>query len=681
MEAMTAPHQQQPGHGDAQDRARAYKSRNKRPCDFCRYKKAACHLDFKPPCELCVRYGKDCTFVESPAKRRRPNEERSQEPLLPPSTSFDLGSDLLSWEPLPSFMTASLPGGLPGEYKFDAPMFEPIMFEQFDPVRAGLAAPANHTPESIPMEYFDNAQEPSLDTQVSSNAQVVGLSGESDPYLLRRYQYDGNNECIFQQLRLRRVGDNDNIPVHFLIQQNKLAANAQPAEDPSILESCRREVREIISNDVGRRLIRLYVSAERFTNSDTDDSRFFRFVQPYFPILSQVRSMRNGHFDPEVFPTSLLAAVYGHALPFCIFDDQLCVEVYTPPSTDSLFRIAWSAAQLNFHTPSLSVVQTILLLVQRRPTNKHVADTPVKWTMVANAVSIAQSLGLNLDPTDWPLPLWEQRLRKRLAWAVFAQEKWIALNTGQSSHINSDDWDVSPLTTDDFELGEGADDGAHSEHFIQLCALTEIVDDILRNLFSIKATRKLCNSLDATLEVAKPLRVRLSQWYQDLPSELLSSSRAGNGHDLNGQGSLHLAYITAKIQLFRAMFRPVSDPDTQATNALRTGAVAVGKEISEFLESLDATHTEAFWPSYARTNFAIASNFIVLLFVTSPSVSDAKECLALLNSWRSLLRIKSRSCDLLNLALLRLDALFVTGLDELINLSPSALQAYQEQAK
>jgi hypothetical protein len=307
--------------------------------------------------------------------------------------------------------------------------------------------------------------------------------------------------------------------------------------------------------------------------------------------------MNNGDYDPEAFPTWLLAAVYGHALPFCIFDDQLCVDVYTPPSVDSLFQIAWSAVQPNYHTPSLSVVQTLLLLVQRRPTNKHVADTPAKWTMVTDAVSIAQSLGLNLDPNDWPLPLWEQRLRRRLAWAVFNQEKWIALNTGRSSHIMSDDWDVSPLTQDDFEFAENSDDRAYAEHFIQLSALTEIVDDILRNLFSIKATRKLCSSLDMTLEVAKPLRVRLSQWYQELPSDLLPTVRTGHGHDLNAQGGLHLAYMTAKVQLFRAMLRPTSEPDTQATNALRTGAIAMGKELFEFLEGLDANHMEAFWPS------------------------------------------------------------------------------------
>lgn len=69
---------------------------------------------------------------------------------------------------------------------------------------------------------------------------------------------------------------------------------------------------------------------------------------------------------------------------------------------------------------------------------------------------------------------------------------------------------------------------------------------------------------------------------------------------------------------------------------------------------------------------------MLLLYVTSPNISDAKECLTLLKSWRSLLRIKSRSCDLLNLALLRLDGVFVAGIDRLIELSPSAKQAWNE---
>lgn len=192
--------------------------------------------------------------------------------------------------------------------------------------------------------------------------------------------------------------------------------------------------------------------------------------------------MRENDFEPDRIATNLLAAIYGHALPFCIFDDQLCVDVYTPPSADELFGIAWNASSAEYHTPSLSVVQTLLLLVQRRPTNKYVADTPYKWILMTNAVSIAQSLGLNLDPSDWPLPLWEQRLRRRLAWALFTQEKWLSLNFGRSSHINRDDWDVNRLRPDDFEEYDGSGIGSPSEYFLRLCVLSEIVEDILRDL-------------------------------------------------------------------------------------------------------------------------------------------------------------------------------------------------------
>lgn len=114
---------------------------------------------------------------------------------------------------------------------------------------------------------------------------------------------------------------------------------------------------------------------------------------------------------------------------------------------------------------------------------------------------------------------------------------------------------------------------------------------------SIKSTRLLCSSLEATLEVAKPLRLKLAQWYKDLDKEGLSSGNHRKPHDLNGEGSLHLAYITAKIELFRAMLRPKGEANAPAGHALRQGAISLAKEMFEFVESLNASHLEAFWPS------------------------------------------------------------------------------------
>ena len=762
-QASPPPGQQQQQTTDGADRARAYKSRNKRPCDFCRYKKAACHLESAPPCELCIRYNKECTFVESPAKRRRPNEPAPEKesngnvsmykrsrtdshdhtPTFTNGGILDMQHELMPWEnginPFAVNGMPTLNGELHNpEFPFDPALYqEPVPFETFEPLSATTMHTNDHKflnghrhssslehstspqsssaslPINLSLPFDSTSGEPSLDRQHSSNAQIVGLGGELDPYLLSRYRYDEYNEASFQSVRMRKMNsgpaeNQQTIPAFFVIQHNGLTSKAQPQDKSESNEKWRRELEELVPEETGKRLIRL----------------FYKYVQPYFPILSREGGERDadGFREPREMPPCVLAAIYGHALPFCAWDDKLCVEVYTPPSADTLFKLSWLSCQPLLHTPTIAVLQTLLMLVQRRPTNRHVSDTPFKWVMMSTAVSIAQALGLNRDPTDWPIPSWEIKQRKRLAWATFVQDKWLALNFGRSSHIQADDWDVPSLTEADFPEADRCYDEDHiadftCQHFIKLTELTMIVDDILRELFSIKATRQLHTSLEATLEVAKPLRIRLTEWYQTLPAGLLPSQPANGapssigspGSDrrrsvqleLDGNGSLQLAYITAKIELFRAMLRPrVTDANAAAITALRTGALAVAKEISTFLDDLHARELEGFWTSCkytplctyyqvslltyhlsldARTNFTIASSFMLLLFVTSPTTADAKECLTLLNSWRSLLRIKSRSCDLLNLALLRLDGVFVAGMDKLIELSPAAEQAWRER--
>ncbi|KAK5114657.1 hypothetical protein LTR62_002230 [Meristemomyces frigidus] len=738
-EAMASIQAQQ----DNVDRARAYKSRNKRPCDFCRYKKAACHLDSTPPCELCARYNKECKFVESPAKRRRPNDANGSSvdlgmdngaafdslghnafttvagedhhPILgwdSGFTSFDLSSmamtpalapdSLIPFDPIlyqqdvngpfdsfdtvpSSSSSADMPGKVFGHRHQTSSRTSPVSLQSLQSL-----SPANMSMHlNMKLPFDSTSGEPSLDNQASSNAQIVGMSGDMDPYLLSRFRYDAYNEASLQSIRLRKMNQHSTAggtaPAFFVISHNALASKAQPNHSPNP-DKYRYELEEMVTDEVGKRLIRL----------------FYRYVQPYFPL--NTREGRNHSRDsagirsPSTVPTCILAALYGHALPFCAWDEKLCVNVYTPPSADALFRLAWKAVQPQIHTPNLAVLQTLLLLIQRRPTNKHVPDTPVKWALMSTTWSVAQTLGLNRDPTDWPLPSWEIKVRKRLAWATYIQEKWLALNSGRASHISQEDWDVPTLQASDFadadREGPDAPAGFYGQHFVKLGELTVIVDEILRDLFSLKAVKSLQGSLEATFEAAKPLRERLTAWHHSLPEGLLPQAiphpplspprRKSLSHDLDGNGSLYLAYITAKISLFRAMLRaPMpamleTGGTTAATTALRTGALTVAREVLDFLEGLGAKELEAFWGSYARTNFTIASSFILLLFVTAPTLPDAQECLCLLKAWRSLLRVKSRSCDLLNMALLRVDGVFVAGPDQLIDLSPAAAQAWAE---
>lgn len=68
---------------------RPYKLRSKRPCDFCRRKKACCIIEGLIPCMACVQLNKGrCTFLEEPVKRtgRKPaglkKESPPQDPVL-----------------------------------------------------------------------------------------------------------------------------------------------------------------------------------------------------------------------------------------------------------------------------------------------------------------------------------------------------------------------------------------------------------------------------------------------------------------------------------------------------------------------------------------------------------------------------------------------------------------------
>lgn len=121
---------------------------------------------------------------------------------------------------------------------------------------------------------------------------------------------------------------------------------------------------------------------------------------------------------------------------------------------------------------------------------------------------------------------------------------------------------------------------------------------VLIFISSLKATRSLSKSLEATFDAAKPLRIALADWFQARPMVAAQPSRSLASQDLDGNGSLRLAYITAKVSIFRALLRPqISEASPEARSALRTGAIGVAREMYHFLSGLETRHLEAFWHS------------------------------------------------------------------------------------
>ena len=182
----------------------------------------------------------------------------------------------------------------------------------------------------------------------------------------------------------------------------------------------------------------------------------------------------------------LLAAIYALSLRFTAWDDILCVDNgYTKPSSEDLWRISYACVQREMHFPRLSTIQTSLLLLNFDPFDPASAENPSAWALASSTLAIAQSLGLNIDPIGWDLPIWEIRLRRRLWWCVLVEHSWRSVTHGRQSILSYDSWNVTPLTLADFEVnldpeaGLGVDDGC-PDYFMHLCSLTLIANDLCR---------------------------------------------------------------------------------------------------------------------------------------------------------------------------------------------------------
>ena len=206
--------------------------------------------------------------------------------------------------------------------------------------------------------------------------------------------------------------------------------------------------------------------------------RFFKFVCPQFPILSS-----SSPPDPATSSVHLLASIYCIGQQFASYDDRLCIDyAYRPPSSHALFNIAWKSINRSMHAPTIETVQSGLILLLRSPANELVLDSAFKWSLLGSVLSTAQTVGLHLDASHWRLPQEELLLRKRLSWAVFAADKWLALSLGRPSHINASDWLVTELVSEDLEEAASDMRSEATSICLQFSRLTNLLEKVLTQL-------------------------------------------------------------------------------------------------------------------------------------------------------------------------------------------------------
>lgn len=237
------------------------------------------------------------------------------------------------------------------------------------------------------------------------------------------------------------------------------------------------------------------------------------------------------------FSPPLLAAVYILALHWWSYDRDLAP--LPKPDVAALDKLAAKTMADVINRPKLSTVQAGLLLLQRNEEMKGSA-----WAFTAQLVAVGQELGLHLDCTHWKIPQWEKGLRKRLAWGLFMQDKWGALTHGRPTHIAKSNWAVRALGIEDFpdsqpqEVKNERDDEEDGSQevekgrilFEQMIQLSGLMSDVLETFFTVEAQMGFAGrgGTQKVLERAKPIQIRLKDWFIKLPDCLRMDAAAGS---------------------------------------------------------------------------------------------------------------------------------------------------------
>ena len=240
----------------------------------------------------------------------------------------------------------------------------------------------------------------------------------------------------------------------------------------------------------------------------TDISRSFPIIEDTSLSAAQRKNL----------DAALLCAIYtvSASSPGFTSDKKRPVDVH------QLEDLALSLLTGSLNKPTLSTIQAGLLLMQRSDINSKTLNTQL--------VSAAFELGLHLDCSSWSLSDEERGLRKRLAWAVYMQDQWCSLVHGRPSLISKAHWAVPELFDEDFGVTQDDSDATLDERkrgqecFCEMVDLTKILSSILDVFYTQMAMQEYDaageNGTRLILERAKPIQMKLKDWFTQLPKTL-----------------------------------------------------------------------------------------------------------------------------------------------------------------
>ncbi|RFU27057.1 hypothetical protein B7463_g9279, partial [Scytalidium lignicola] len=562
----------------------AQAKRKDRPCDACRKRKSRCVLEEASTiCVLCKFHGQECTFLHEPQVRKRKVPQEGEDPASKRRLSSSSSRSKKSPRPQSRIIKTTSGTGV---------------------------------------EEYDDLDEPTLlkktlGLQNKHHSQYIGATRGLEPALLGSFFYKEKDEIPLSHGTLRRVSSHE---AFLVLPDPETQGYSEELDDLDAIEA--------IIRPHGKALVDLY----------------FRIVFPSFPILHKEVYLEKYARSYREFSPPLLAAVYLLALQYWTYDDKL--SRHTKPDVETLEKLARKALRDTIHRPKLSTVQAGLLLLQHTDTDSA--------ELTAQLVSVGYGLGLHLDAAEWNIPDWEKGLRKRLGWGLYMQDKWSSLGSGRPSLINSANWALQPVNSNDFPENASHEDEQEGSSevekgrilFSHMILLSQILADLLETVFTLKTSREIANAgpngLGIILEKAKPVQLRLKEWFSNLPECLSMDST--QVMKLSSIGYLRLAYVATEITLHRRIILALTpNTDPQLFHICRSVAHERFMFAMDFVQSLKPQHLSSFWYFASPQNFALIGVFGTLLCKTALNQEEADFYRTKLREYRWILKMNSEN--------------------------------------
>ncbi|VEU24177.1 DEKNAAC105457 [Brettanomyces naardenensis] len=388
---------------------------------------------------------------------------------------------------------------------------------------------------------------------------------------------------------------------------------------------------------------------------------FFQRISPFLPLFSRGLFYFGRNQNMLDFRNSLVSTLLTTAMDW--WKDDPVLQRYLPPSDVTLFNIASSTMMKEQVNPNYSTLQACVLLSQKRPFDHCMPDTPFRWSLLGMAGSMAMSMGYNEDCSEWDIPHWNKRLRRRIWWTFVVQDTWFAASYGRPLHISRRFWYVSYPSQKDFEAYSMDDDEAENFRLsvVCFCYMTRLTEAVAQACEELTSTNTERRSFETTFEVGQVLLHRIVNLEEACP-DCLQISFQKDCQTAWANGSVQVAIQSAKLFIYkhlihRWMLCKESEESVENQEIVYRESLECLRRCLELVKELKPLHFKFFWYSWSRLNFALIANFALLLYSISKGENRAKVEKMILNYHRWL-RISAPLFKDLSLALSILDNVY-----------------------